>query len=154
MSRFLKLALRYRHWYGKHPIPEHRLNQFDKIYERIVNVGLIFHQSLPPLPFQKKCGKEKKRTGHNLLLRLKQYKQDVLRFLYNPDSPFTNNDAERDLRMVKCKQKISGGFRTSHGAEQFARIRGFISTARKQGWNILDSIQAIFLQDLPIPMPE
>lgn len=154
MSRFLKLALRYRHWYGKHPIPEHRLNQFDKIYERIVNVGLTFHQSLPPLPFQKKRGKEKKRTGHNLLLRLKHYKHDVLRFLYNPDSPFTNNDAERDLRMVKCKQKISGGFRTSHGAEQFARIRGFISTARKQGWNILDSIQAIFLQDLPIPMPE
>lgn len=154
MSRFLRLALRYRHWYGKQLIPEHRLNQFDKIYERIVNDGLTFHQSLPPLPFQKKRGKEKKRAGHNLLLRLKHYKQDVLRFLYNPDSPFTNNDAERDLRMVKCKQKISGGFRTSNGADQFARIRGFISTARKQGWNILDSIQAIFYQNLPIPLPE
>jgi transposase len=154
MSRFLRLALRYRHWCGKHPIPIHRLNQFDKIYERIVNDGLNFHQSLPPLPFQKKRGKKKQRTGHNLLLRLKHYKQDVLRFLYNPDSPFTNNDAERDLRMVKCKQKISGGFRTSRGADQFARIRGFISTARKQGWNILDSIQTIFHQDWPIPMPE
>lgn len=154
MSRFLRLALRYRHWYGKHPIPEHRLNQFDKIYERIVNDGLTFHLSLPPLAFQKKRGKKKQRTGHNLLLRLKHYKQDVLRFLYNPESPFTNNDAERELRMIKCKQKISGGFRTSRGADQFARIRGFISTARKQGWNILDSIQAIFFQALPIPSPE
>jgi transposase len=154
MSRFLRLALRYRHWYGKHQIPEHRLNQFDKIYEGIVNDGLTLHQSLPPLPFQKKRGKKKQRTGHNLLLRLKHYKQDVLRFLYNPDSPFTNNDAERDLRMVKCKQKISGGFRTSRGAEQFARIRGFISTARKQEWNILDAIQAIFFQAMPIPSPE
>jgi transposase len=116
MSRFLRLALRYRHWYGKRQIPEHRLNQLDRIYERIVNDGLIFHQSLPPLPFQKKRGKKKQRTGHNLLLRLINYKQDVLRFLYNPDSPFTNNDAERDLRMVKCKQKVSGGFRTSRGA--------------------------------------
>lgn len=154
MSRYLKLALRYRHWFGKRQIPEHRLNQFDKIYEQIVNDGLTFHYSLPPLPFQKKRGKKKQRTGHNLLLRLKHYKQDVLRFLYNPDSPFTNNEAERDLRMVKCKQKISGGFRTSRGAEQFARIRGFISTARKQGWNIMDSIQAIFYPTLPIPMPE
>lgn len=154
MSRFLRLALRYRHWFGKQPIPEHRLNQFDKIYEQIVEDGLAYHQSLPPLPFQKKRGKKKQRTGHNLLLRLKHYKQDVLRFLYNPDSPFTNNNAERDLRMVKCKQKISGGFRTSHGAQQFARIRGFISTARKQGWNILGSVQAIFSLPLSIPMPQ
>lgn len=154
MSRFLRLALRYRHWYEKHLIPEHRLSQFDKIYDQIVNDGLTFHQSLPPLPFQKKRGKKKQRTGHNLLLRLKHYKRDVLRFLYNPDSPFTNNDAERDLRMVKCKQKISGGFRTLRGAEQFARIRGFINTARKQGWNILASIQAIFDEALSIPMPQ
>ena len=54
------------------------------------------------------------------------YHEEVLRFLHDPRVPFTNNDAERDLRMVKCKQKISGGFRTSMGAEYFARIRGFI----------------------------
>lgn len=154
MSRFLRRALRYRHWFENRQLPEHRLKQFDKIYEQIVNDGLTFHQSLPPLPFQKKHGKKKQRTGHNLLLRLKHYKQDVLRFLYNPESPFTNNDAERDLRMVKCKQKVSGGFRTSRGAEQFARIRGFISTARKQGWNILNSIHTIFYQPYSIPMPE
>lgn len=82
-------------------------------------------------------------------MRLKHYKQDVLRFLHDPKSPFTNNEAERDLHMVKCKQKISGGFRTSQGAAQFARIRGFINTARKQGWNILDSIQAISSHNFP-----
>ncbi|WP_193392630.1 IS66 family transposase, partial [Fluoribacter gormanii] len=54
------------------------------------------------------------------------------RFLHDARVPFTNNDAERDLRMVKCKQKILGGFRTVMGAEYFVRIRGFISTLRKQ----------------------
>ena len=94
-------------------------------------------------------GKQPRRTGHNLLLRLFHYKQDVLRFLYDPTVPFTNNDAERDLRMMKCKQKISGGFRSAHGAEQFARIRGFISTVRKQGLSIIGSIQSIFSGTIP-----
>jgi transposase-like protein len=62
--------------------------------------------------------------------------------------PFTNNEAERDLRMMKCKQKISGGFRSAHGANQFARIRGFINTMRKQGLNILKAIQSIFSGDI------
>ena len=74
-----------------------------------------------------------------------------MRFLHDPNAPFTNNEAERDLRMVKCKQKISGGFRSEIGAKQFARIRGFINTARKQGWNILESIKAIFSGSLPCP---
>jgi hypothetical protein len=86
------------------------------------------------------------------LFRLLHYKQDVLRFLNDPLVPFTNNDAERDLRMAKCKQKISGGFRSVHGANQFSRIRGFISTARKQGWNILQSIQSVFTGNIPIPV--
>ena len=83
------------------------------------------------------------------MLRLFHYKQDVLRFLYDPTVPFTNNDAERDLRMMKCKQKISGGFRSAHGSEQFARIRGFISTVRKQGLSIIGSIQSIFSGTIP-----
>ena len=79
------------------------------------------------------------------------YKQDVLRFLHDPAVPFTNNDAERDLRMMKCKQKISGGFRSTQGAEQFARIRGFISTVQKQGFNVLNSIQSVFSGTMLIP---
>jgi transposase len=53
--------------------------------------------------------------------------------------------------MMKCKQKISGGFRSFTGAQRFARIRGFISTARKQNWNILDEIHSIFSSDIPSP---
>lgn len=149
MSRFLRLALRYRHWYAGCHIPPHRLRQFRQIYKRIIEDGLAWHESLPPLPEQKTRGRLKRRPGHNLLLRLKNYDEDVLRFLHDQTVPFTNNEAERDLRMVKCKQKISGGFRSAHGAEQFARIRGFINTARKQNWNILQSIQAVFSGTLP-----
>ncbi len=117
----------------------------------MIKQGLTFHTMQIPLPCKSKRGRQPRRTGHNLLLRLFHYKQDVLRFLHDPEVPFTNNDAERDLRMMKCKQKVSGGFRTTQGAEHFARIRGFISTVRKQGLNVLSSIQAIFSDNIPIP---
>ena len=84
----------------------------------------------------------------SISIRLSNYREDVLRFLHAPEVPFTNNEAERDLRMMKCKQKISGGFRSAHGANQFARIRGFINTMRKQGLNRLKAIQSIFSGDI------
>jgi transposase len=77
------------------------------------------------------------RVGHNLLLRFQNFKGDVFRFLTEPDVPFTNNQAERDLRMMKCKQKISGGFRSFDFAVSFANIRSFLSTASKHGLNLL-----------------
>ena len=61
----------------------------------------------------------------------------MLRFLIDPDVPFSNNQAEQDGRMMKLRQKISGGFRTAHGANIFADIRTLLSTARKQGWTML-----------------
>ena len=84
-------------------------------------------------------------------MRLWNYRADVLRFLTNLLVPFTNNQAERDLRMMKCKQKISGGFRSEKGAQIFSRIRGFISTARKQGWNVFESIQQVIRGCTPMP---
>ena len=77
---------------------------------------------------------------HNLLLRLAARKQDTLRFLHDPAVPFTNNQAERDGRMMKLRQKISGGFRSIEGAMDFALIRSFLSTAKKQGWAIIDAL--------------
>ena len=82
----------------------------------------------------------RRRTGHNLLLRLTTRKQDTLRFLRDPTVPFTNNQAERDGRMMKLRQKISGGFRSQEGAMDFAIIRSFLSTAKKQGKNIIDAL--------------
>lgn len=149
MTRLLRVALRCRHFHDYHPIPDSRIKRFITIYDKIIQVGLAYHEELTPLPCKGKQGRQPRRTGHNLLLRLFHYKQDVLRFLHAPAVPFTNNDAERDLRMMKCKQKISGGFRTVQGAEQFARIRGFISTVRKQGLNIISSIQSLFSGTIP-----
>ena len=82
-------------------------------------------------------------VGNSLLLRLSERKQDVLRFLTNPDVPFTNNQAERDARMMKLKQKISGCFRSLQGADDFAVIRTLIGTAKKRGWDVIQS----FLRD-------
>ncbi len=152
MSRLLRLALRCRHFYEDKEIPEARLSRLINIYDHIIAEGLRFHEHLPPLPAKGKQGRQPKRTGHNLLVRLHHYKPDVLRFLYDPDVPFTNNDAERDLRMMKCKQKISGGFRSTQGAKQFARIRGFISTVRKKNLSVLHSIQSIFSGNIPMPV--
>jgi transposase len=114
-----------------------------KRYNAIVRRGLAFHRNLPPLARGIGArGRAPHRPGHNLLIRLHKFKSDVLRFLYDFTVPFTNNEAERDLRMMKVKMKISGGFRTMAGARTFSRIRSVISTARKQGWNILQTLTA------------
>ncbi len=113
-------------------------------YDAIVAEGIGFHEAEPPLGrppgMGKPKGRRKRRTGHNLLLRLQGRRQDVRRFVTNLDVPFTNNQAEQDGRMMKLKQKISGGFRSQQGAEDFAVIRSFISTARKQGWNVIQAL--------------
>ena len=119
---------------------------FRQRYDAIVAAGLTFHDSLPPLaPATTKGGKRRRgrpprRTGHNLLRRLETRKEDVLRFLTDPAVPFTNNEAERDGRMMKLRQKISGGFRSEEGARDFAIIRSLIATAKKQGWNIIHAL--------------
>jgi transposase len=99
---------------------------------------LDFHESQPPLIRKTNRGRVKRRVGHNLLLRLKNHAPDVLRFLFEPHVPFTNNQAERDLRMIERKQKISGCFRSCDNALDFAKIRPFLSTARKQNLNFLE----------------
>jgi len=116
----------------------------ERSYDRILAEGLAFHEAQPALvrvtAKAKRRGRPPKRVGHNLLLRLSTRKQDVLRFLTDPRVPFTNNLAERDGRMMKLRQKISGGFRSENGANDFAVIRSLLSTARKQGWDILQTL--------------
>jgi transposase len=127
MSRLLRLFCRLKN------APFERVSL---LYDTIVQKGFGYHQSL-----QKLSGR-KRRPGHNLLLRFQNFKDAVLRFLAVPGVPFTNNQAEQDIRMIKVKQKISGGFRTIKGAETFCTIRGFISTLRKQNLPIFQTILA------------
>jgi len=115
------------------------LERFVARYWEAVRQGLAFHRAMPALK-QRPAGRTKRRPGHNLLERLKTYKDDVLRFLHDFAVPFTNNLAEQDLRMMKVKMKISGGFRTFEGASRFASLRSVVSTARKRGWNILHTL--------------
>lgn len=110
---------------------------FDRRYDAILAEGLVFHEAQPALAKARRRGRPPRRVGHNLLLRLSNRKRDVLRFLTDPAVPFTNNLAEQDGRMMKLRQKISGGFRSEDGAKDFAVIRSVLSTARKQGWNML-----------------
>jgi transposase len=91
-----------------------------------------------------KSGKAKGTKGYNLYKRLEKRKKAVLAFVYHKEVPFTNNQAERDLRPAKIKQKIAGCFRTEYGAQIYARIQGFISTAQKQGLNIFNELRAAF----------
>jgi len=148
MRRLLYYGYRLKCVHGAQPIPPEKLNRYIKLYKKIVDQGIAYHKSKSPLPSGSR-GRKKRRPGHNFLIRLRDRWGDVLRFLTDPDVPFTNNQAERDLRMMKCKQKISGGFRSNSGAEQFARIRGFISTAKKQGWNILESLRSAIDGNVP-----
>jgi transposase len=110
-------------------------------YKAILTEGLAFHERQDPLARRPGArGRKAKRPGHNLLLRLRDYRDDVLRFLTDFTVPFTNNQAERDLRMMKLRMKISGTFRTLEGAQVFADIRSVISTVRKHGGNIIETL--------------
>jgi len=109
-------------------------------YDAILANGLAFHEGQPALAKTRSRGSPPRRVGHNLLLRLSNRRADVLRFLTDPRVPFTNNLAEQDGRMMKLRQKISGGFRSEEGAKDFAVIRSVLSTARKQGWNMLQTL--------------
>ena len=120
-------------------LPEDIRLQIEQDYAKIMIKGFEYHEKLPALPKGKR-GKQKQRDGKNLLDRLKEKRDCVLRFMYDFSVPFTNNLGERDIRMQKVKQKISGCFRTQEGGKIFCRIRSYISTARKQGWRIWDSL--------------
>ena len=120
-----------------------------KLYEAIVNRGLAYHESLPPLLPKSNRGRAPRRKGHNLLIRLHDYEQDVLRCVHDQRVPFSNNLAERDVRMMKLKQKISGGFRREKGAQVFCNIRSLLATATKQGLNLLTTIEDVLAAHSP-----
>jgi transposase len=114
--------------------------EISKRYDQLAQEGLAYHESrLLANHSRRKNGR--KRPGHNLLIRLMDYKEDTLRFMYEKGVPFTNNQAEQDIRMVKVKQKVSGCFRSEDGAKEFAKIRSFVSTLRKQGMSLFEQLK-------------
>src|SRR4249919_3798268 len=122
------------------PLKPRLIALVERRYDAILAEGIVFHEAQPALAKARRRGRPPRRVGHNLLLRLGTRKQDVLRFLTDPDVPFTNNLAEQDGRMMKLRQKISGGFRSEDGAKDFAVIRSVLSTARKQSWDALQAL--------------
>jgi transposase len=126
------------------------LADFTQAYTELLAQGW---QANPPpeKPKSPKRGRVKQSPAQNLLRRLGNYQAAVLAFIHDFHVPFDNNLAERDLRMMKVKQKISGSFRTWAGAEIFATLRSYISTARKQGLNVLNAIHIAFIGQPFIP---
>lgn len=122
-----------------------QIKDFETMYDYITKMGL--EENPPPLDFDikpKKRGRKKQTKPKNLLDRFVGYKGDILRFMYDFEVPFDNNQAERDVRMMKVQQKISGTFRSVQGACSFCRIRGYISTMKKNNLPVIDAIGAVF----------
>lgn len=118
------------------------IREIEKTYDEIVSKGL--RRNPVQTDGSVRRGRKKKSKPRNLLERLKMYKTGILGFMYDFTVPFDNNQAERDLRMVKVQQKISGCFRSDEGGMFFSRIRGYISTVRKNRVNVLGALQGLF----------
>jgi transposase len=124
---------------GKHELDVLMLARLLRRYDEILTEGSQANPAPPP-PEKRTRGRPKQSPARNLLDRLCEGKWAVLRFLHDFAVPFDNNLAERDLRMIKVQQKVSGCFRTEVGVTMFCRIRSYLSTLRKQGVELLSAL--------------
>jgi len=126
---------------GMQALPRDKLTEFSLAYDNVLSVGFTENPIYPPL--HKHRGRVKHTEPQNLLLRLQKYKQETILFAYDFSVAFDNNQAERDIRMAKLKQKISGCFRTEKNAQVFCDIRSYISTVRKHCHDVLSALESL-----------
>jgi transposase len=134
--------------YAKHltcSLPENILDDFQQWYQRIIEQGYLESPLKKRAKQKGKRGRPKKSKSRNLVERMDKHREKVLLFMKNFKVPFDNNQAERDLRMIKVQQKISGTFRSQAGADSFCRIRSYLSTAKKNSINAIDAIMNVFM---------
>ena len=127
-------------------VQEHRdelssqqLSKFDTEYDDIIKTA--YEENPLPETSAKKRGRKKKSKVLNLICRLDNYKASVCLFIKNLCVPFDNNQAERDLRMVKVKTKVSGCFRSEEGAQEYHTTMSYIGSTHKQGMNAFTAIR-------------
>ena len=143
LLREMLAATQAAHAAGAAALPAAQVGAFAARYDELVAAGLATNP-VQARPADQPRGRVKQSAATNLLLRLQAHAAEVLRFVHDLRVPFDNNQAERDVRMMKVQQKISGRFRTLAGAEAFCAIRSYISTLRKQGQAVRDALEQTF----------
>ncbi|MBI4741041.1 MAG: IS66 family transposase [Betaproteobacteria bacterium] len=131
-----------------HPVSAERITGWRSRYEEILSAGEAVN---PPAEKSGKRGRTRQSKPANLPLRLRTYADDAWRFATGHNAPFTNNLAEQAVRVPKVKQKISGGFRTKKGADNFCTIRPYLATLYKQGDNLFPALTSTFQGQTPQP---
>jgi transposase len=130
-------------------IPEADQQDYRRRYQHLVQLGLLANP--PPTERTRQRGAIKKSEPLTLLLRLQEHHDLILRFMTNFEVPFTNNQAETDLRMMKLRQKISGCFRTVAGSATFCTLRSYLATMKKQGVHLLTALASTYTASLLSP---
>ena len=136
---------------GATALSAQKLAQVQRLYQRLTERAL--RANPPPLDGwpQGERGRPKKPKARNLAERFATYEQQVLAFVYDFKVPFDNNLVERDLRMLKVQQKVSGCFRSPAAAKEFCIIRSYLATIRKQGLGVWAALKSLFVGDVLIP---
>lgn len=129
---------------GAMALPTEQRMKLHEDYRTLVARGKRENPLIPSPQSPARRGRKKQTKAQNLLDRLDEHETSVLAFVDDLGVPYSNNQAEQDIRMVKVQQKVSGAFRTPEGADIFCRVRGYISTARKQGHSVIDALRGVF----------